>query len=156
VAPALHAASSSLEKALVADHLKKDITDRPKKEELIEMNVLKGIPVAPALQGNAEALEKALIADQIKKDLEGRVDKDELVHANVLKGNICVNYEFLCKVFLTNCGLDIPVAPALQGPAVDLEKALIADQLKKSFNDRPPASDLYDSNILKSESFQST
>ena len=101
VAPSLHAAAGSLEKAIVADHLKKDITDRPKKEELIEMNVLKGIPVAPALQGNAEALEKALIVGKIKKDLESRVDKDELIHANVLKGRLLSYSLFLSFLIFT-------------------------------------------------------
>ena len=42
------------------------------------------------------------------------------------------------------------IAPLLQKNAVELEKAIKADALKKEMEARPEVSDLYSANILKS------
>lgn len=47
------------------------------------------------------------------------------------------------------------IAPALQKNAVELEKAINRDLLKKGLEDRSEVSDLYDSNILKNSSISS-
>lgn len=44
IAPSLHATAASLGKALMTDSLKKDMTERPTKEDLVQINVLKGNP----------------------------------------------------------------------------------------------------------------
>jgi len=47
------------------------------------------------------------------------------------------------------------MAPALQKNAVELEKAIKLDSLKKGMDDRAPVSELYESNILKNSSISS-
>lgn len=75
LAPALHASSVMIENAL--DH-------RPKKEELVTINVLKNITVANSLQSNADSLQKAIASDALKHNLSNRNDQ---VPISIMPGN---------------------------------------------------------------------
>jgi hypothetical protein len=69
VAPALQGAADALGKAIVADNLKKDLSNRSEKDELVHNNILKNTNIASSLQPTAAVLEKNIVADHLKQNL---------------------------------------------------------------------------------------
>jgi hypothetical protein len=53
----------------MADNLKKDLTNRSEKEELVQSNILKNTNIASSLQPTALVLEKSIVADHLKQNL---------------------------------------------------------------------------------------
>lgn len=66
--------------------MKKGLSKRPEKEELVGRNILPHSSAAPALQEKQKELEKHMRADSLEKALEGRPGKEELVREGILKG----------------------------------------------------------------------
>ncbi|EPZ31305.1 hypothetical protein O9G_000950 [Rozella allomycis CSF55] len=113
VAPNLVAASLELERAKIEDVLAHKLEKRPEKDELVNLNILKG-DTAPSLQAVEQDLLKAQAMDKINKDLNQRHTKSDLIENGT---------------------------PSLQATSEMLKKKFIEDEVNKKLSKRPSIDD---------------
>ncbi|RKP21737.1 hypothetical protein ROZALSC1DRAFT_26880 [Rozella allomycis CSF55] len=116
VAPNLVAASLELERAKIEDVLAHKLEKRPEKDELVNLNILKGgvADTAPSLQAVEQDLLKAQAMDKVNKDLNQRHTKSDLIENGT---------------------------PSLQATSEMLKKKFIEDEVNKKLSKRPSIDD---------------
>jgi hypothetical protein len=75
---------TSFDQQLVGS-LEKQLGLRPKKDELVDRNILKDDSVAPALQAAKERLQRSQLEDKLAQALQARPKAEELVQEGILK-----------------------------------------------------------------------
>jgi len=75
---------TSFDQQLVGS-LEKQLGSRPKKDELVDRNILKDDSVAPALQATKEKLQRSQLEDKLAHALQARPKAEELVQEGILK-----------------------------------------------------------------------
>lgn len=60
--------------------------NRPKKDDLVEHNIMKGTNVAPNLQAATDSLIREKLSNALEHKIEQRPKKDELIEHNIMKG----------------------------------------------------------------------
>ena len=115
VAPSLQSVQGQLEKKFVEDKLESSLQKRPSQSELVQQHILPDVDpkLDPSLVSNLLAFEKAKLEDHLSHSLKERPKKEDLVGYNILK---------------EECG----IASTLQGPAADLKRHMIADQVEQN------------------------
>ncbi|KAL7273388.1 hypothetical protein RUND412_003766 [Rhizina undulata] len=84
-APAIQQRQIELEKAMTQDSLKKQLSHRPVKEELIQRNILpENSNIAPALIAQQRELEKSMREDLLKEKLAHRPEPAEVIKKGIL------------------------------------------------------------------------
>lgn len=86
VSRALAAKLREFEKHKMEDALNRKLANRPSRERLVEMNLLRGENVSPALYTKQQELAKRAIEDKLNKKLAARPTKEELVEQHKLVG----------------------------------------------------------------------
>ncbi|KIM78953.1 hypothetical protein PILCRDRAFT_824073 [Piloderma croceum F 1598] len=69
----------------LVESLEKQLGSRPKKDELVDRNILKDDSVAPALQAAKEKLQRSQLEDKLAHALQARPKAEELVQGGILK-----------------------------------------------------------------------
>jgi len=82
--PAAPERRTSFDQELVGS-LEKQLNSRPKKDELVDRNILKDDSVAPALQAAKEKLQRSQLEDKLTHALQARPKPEELVSEGILK-----------------------------------------------------------------------
>lgn len=83
-ASALQAKALELERQRATDNLKKGLSSRPDRAELVDRNILPNSTAAPALQGHQKELDMHMRADSLEKGLQNRPSPEELVKKGIL------------------------------------------------------------------------
>ncbi|TVY38604.1 MKL/myocardin-like protein, partial [Lachnellula subtilissima] len=81
----LQSAALDLSRQRATDSLKKSLSARPPREDLIERNILTPSTAAPAIQGHARELEKSMKADALNEKIAHRPAPEELVKEGILR-----------------------------------------------------------------------
>ena len=81
----MQAKQAELERQRITDNLKKGLSSRPEKDDLVQKNILPDSTVAPALQEKQKELEKHMRANSLEKNLQNRPKPEELVKEGILK-----------------------------------------------------------------------
>ncbi|CCX07934.1 hypothetical protein FPQ18DRAFT_356892 [Pyronema domesticum] len=84
-APSIQKTQAELEKQMAQDALKRNLANRPTKEELLQKHILpENSNVAPALQAAQRELEKQMREDALREKLAHRPKPEEVIEKGIL------------------------------------------------------------------------
>lgn len=99
VSSTLSAKMHEFEKSKMEDTLNRKLANRPTRERMLEMNLLRAQGMSPELYTRRQELAKTILEDKLNKKLAARPTKESLVESRMLKGT----FSKLWVMFLINC-----------------------------------------------------